>query len=288
VGGSVTIEEDEVIDGDVVAIGGSARVRGEVRGEVVAVGGSVELGPNASVLRDVVVIGGTLQRDPTARVGGEIHEVGIGSLDLSGWRWGRAPIEGRNRAFGSAFALFSTFTRVAILCLLAALVVLLARDRVDWIGARAAAEPLKAGAVGLLSQLLFLPILVITVIILVLTIIGIPLLVLIPFLVLGLGVVALVGFTSVGHHLGRLLGRRMGWAELSPYMATVAGILLIVSPLLLARLLGLAGGLLYPMTFGLRLIGAVVEYSAWTIGFGAVALTWYNRRQAAPTVPAVP
>jgi hypothetical protein len=289
-GGSVSVDEDEIVDGDVVAIGGSARIRGEVRGEVVAVGGSVELGPGASVSRDVVVVGGTLRRDPTAQIGGEIHEVGIGAVDMAGWRWVRAPMEGWwwNRTFGSAFAMFSTLTRVAILCLLATLVVMLGREHVERIGVRAAEEPLKAGAVGVLSQLLFVPILVITIIILVLTIIGIPLLVLVPFLILGLGLVALVGFTSVGNYLGHVFSRRMGWAELGPYAATVAGILLIVSPLLLARLLGFAGGLLYPMTFGLRLIATIVEYAAWTIGFGAVALVWYNRGRTPPTVTAAP
>jgi hypothetical protein len=51
----------------------------------------------------------------------------------------------------------------------------------------------------------------------------------------------------------------------------MTGILLLLSPLLLARLVGLGGGLLFPMTFGLGLIGILVEYLAWTIGFGAVA-----------------
>jgi hypothetical protein len=288
-GGGVTVGADELVTGDVVAIGGSARVLGEVRGEVVAVGGSVELGPNAIVSRDVVVVGGALRRDPSSTVGGSIHEVGLGSLDMSGWRWSRAPFENWwwGWTLGSAFALFSTLTRVAVLCLLAALVVLVGREQVERIGVVAAAEPLKSGAVGVLSQLLFLPVLIMTIVILVLTIIGIPLLVLVPFLVIGLLLVALVGFTSIGHYMGRIFGRRMGWAELGPYAATIVGILLIVSPLILARLLGLAGGLLFPMTFGLRLIATVVEYAAWTVGFGAVALLWFNRRRGAP-LPAVP
>jgi hypothetical protein len=42
------------------------------------------------------------------------------------------------------------------------------------------------------------------------------------------------------------------------------------------------------MTFGLRLIATVVEYAAWTIGFGAVALVWFHRRGPAAALPAVP
>jgi hypothetical protein len=288
IGGGITVDEDELVTGDVIAIGGSARVHGEVQGEVVAVGGSVELGPNAVVSRDVVVVGGALRRDASSRVGGEIHEVGLGSVDLS--RWGRgAPFNAwwGESTLGSAFALFSTLTRIAVLCLLAALVVLLGREQVERIGTLAAAEPLKSGAVGLLSQLLFLPVLIMAIVILVLTIIGIPLLVMVPFLVLGLVLVALVGFTSIGHHVGRVFAGRMGWDAFGPYAATVAGILLIASPLILARLLGLAGGVLFPMTVGLRVIATIVEYAAWTVGFGAVALLWFHGRRRSAPVPAV-
>ena len=56
--------------------------------------------------------------------------------------------------FGSAFRLARTLARLGILCLLAALVVLLGRDYMERAAVRAAAEPLKAGAIGLLAQIL--------------------------------------------------------------------------------------------------------------------------------------
>ena len=74
--------------------------------------------------------------------------------------------------WGGLFSLFSTLMRCAILCLLASLVLLVAGDYVERVGARAAAEPVKAGIVGLLAQLLFLPILIALVLFLVVTIIG--------------------------------------------------------------------------------------------------------------------
>ena len=289
-GGSITVPAGEIVSGDVVNVGGSIHVLGEVRGDVVAIGGTVELGPAANVGGDVTVIGGSLLRDPAARVSGEVVDVGSGSLES--WR-ARFP-RGRWReglggwTFGSAFSLLSTLTRVAVLCLLAALVVLLGRDHVARISARAAAEPLKAGAIGLLAQLLLLPLLIVTIVLLVVTIIGIPLLALIPFVLLGLVVVALVGFTSVAYHVGHLLGARFGRVGDGPYATTIAGILILVSPLLLARLLGLAGGVVFPMTLGLLVIGTILEYVAWTIGFGAVALARFNRHGPATLVPAAP
>jgi hypothetical protein len=283
IAGSVTIDEDELIQGDVVAVGGSVRVFGEVRGEVVAVGGNVELGPNAVVARDVTVVGGSLQRAPTARVGGRVNEVSIGAIDLSQLRW---PSLGgpRRRAMGSAFSLVSTIARVAVLCLLVTLVMLLGRQHVERIGARAAAEPVKAGAIGLLSQLLFLPVFIVTVVVLIVTIVGIPLLVLLPFAVLALGLVALVGYTSIAHRAGRVVTARLPWAGQGPYATAVAGVLLLALPALLARLVGLAGGVLYPLSLALTVAGFLVEYLAWTVGFGAVALLRFSRPPAPPLV----
>ena len=156
------------------------------------------------------------------------------------------------------------------------------------ISSRAAAEPLKSGAIGLLAQLLLLPLLIVTIVLLVVTIIGIPLLVLIPFILLGLVVVALVGFTSVAYHVGRLLNARFGRVGEGPYATTIAGILILASPLLLARLLGLAGGFVFPMTVGLLVIGTILEYVAWTIGLGAVALVRFNRPGPATLVVPAP
>jgi hypothetical protein len=271
----------------VVVIGGSATVNGEVTGDVVAVGGSINLGPRADVHKGVVVVGGSLHRETGARVGGEIQEVGFGEIDMSRWRpRGVARQWWPGQTFGSAFSLVSTLVRVGMLCLMAALVLLFGRDYVSRIGTRAAAEPLKAGAIGLLVQLLFLPVLIVTTLLFVITIVGIPLLIVIPFAILFLMVMALVGFTGVASYVGRELTAHFGWTGYGPYATTIAGILLIVSPIVLSRLVGLAGGPLWLMSFGLAMLGFLFEYVAWTIGLGAIALVRFSDR--ALITPGVP
>jgi hypothetical protein len=285
-GSSIHIREDEVVDGDVVDIGGSVTVDGEVRGDVVAVGGGLTLGPKANVANNVVVVGGPLNRDPAARIGGRVQTVGVGNVNFGDWRWGANPLGlFWGSMIGAAFALVFTLTRLAILCLLAALVVLFGRSYMERAADHAATETVKAGAIGFLAQLLFIPVLVISIVVLVMTIIGIPLLLLLPFVFLGLLVVAVVGFTAVGYRLGQLLLTRMGWSTDNPYLTAIAGIVLVMSPLILARLLGLV----VPFTFGLGLIGMLLEYAAWTVGFGAVALTRFGRQNVttvATTTPA--
>jgi hypothetical protein len=277
-GSSITVRADEIVDGDVVAIGGHVTVEGEVRGDVVAVGGGLTLGPHAIVGNNVVAVGGVLRRDPGARIGGDVQEVGIGSIDFGQWNWSMNPLTMWGASMvGSAFALFGTIARVAILCLLAALVILLGRDYVERAGALAAIEPLKAGAVGLLAQLLFLPILIITIVVLVITIVGIPLLILIPFLFLGLALIGLVGFTAVSYRVGLHLALRLGWNTDNPYLTTVGGILVLLSPALLARIIGLSGFPGLPLAGILIFLGLMVEYVAWTIGFGSMALLRFSR-----------
>jgi hypothetical protein len=130
------------------------------------------------------------------------------------------------------------------------------------------------------------------------TIIGIPLLLLLPFAFLGLGIVAVIGFTAVGYRLGTLLMARLGRPADNPYTTTIAGIVLVLSPLLVARLLGL----IVPFTFGLGLIGMllarwgkaclpVVEARlaagerAVHAMFDAVATTWLDELRCGPSIP---
>jgi hypothetical protein len=279
IGGSVTVDADESVN-DVVVIGGSAYVKGEVTGDVVVIGGLVELGPHADVGNDITVVGGRFRRDPDARVRGRVNQIGPG-ISLNGLRFGRWPFGPATFFWGSMwgglFAFLSTLMRLVILCVLASLIVLVGRDYVETISARAAAEPLKAGAVGFLAQLLFLPLLVVTIVVLVVTIIGIPFLVLIPFAVLGLVALFVVGFTAVAYHVGRLAAGRLGSPPLNPYLTTMVGIFVVMSPVLLARMIGIGGAILVPLALPLLLIGFVAEYVAWTVGLGAVALTRFDR-----------
>ena len=281
IGGDVTVEEGDVVDGDVVAVGGPVVVSGEVRGDVVAVGGGVTLGPRAVVDGDVTAVGGPLHRDPGAQVRGPVHEVGLGGIDFSRWTWRRNPVgQWWSSMLGSAFAFVGTLVRVAVLCLFVALVVLFGRDYMDRAASIASTEPLKAGAIGFAAQVLFIPLLFITVVVLAITIIGIPLIVLVlPFALIGLVVAGFVGFSGVANRLGALILDRLGRHDTDPYTVTIIGVLVVMAPVVLSRVAGLGGGLMFPFAMILGIVGAVVEYVAWTVGFGAIALTRFRQRR---------
>jgi hypothetical protein len=272
---------DEVVNGDVVAIGGGAKIDGPVRGDVVAIGGPIDLGSHADVRGDVTAVGGPIHRDPAAQVGGEIHEVALGNINLipafaEGARFNRL-FSRSGSPLGSVFALFATIARLAVLCILASVVLLFGRGYVERISVRASSEPLKAGAVGLLIQLLFFPVLIATIVLMVITIIGIPLLVLVPFALLAFALLFLIGFTAVSYDVGRAAVSRLGTEQHNPYVVAAIGIAVVLSPVLLSRLLGFSG-LLWPLTWTLLLLGLLAEYVVWTVGLGAVALVRFDRK----------
>jgi hypothetical protein len=270
-GGDVTVNHGETVDGDVVVFGGNGRVDGRVNGDVVVLGGSLTLGPEADIAGDAVTFGGTLSRDPGATIGGDVNEV-----SGPGVRLGEIL---RNRSFFwsgvlPVFTAASTLVRVGLLLLFGCIVMLVAEKLANRIGDRAAAEPVRAALTGLLAELLFVPALIMTVVLLIITILGIPLLLLIPFAVLALAVVFLVGFTGVAAKVGQLIGTRLGWTNMGPYLTTALGIMTLLLPTVLARLLGLSG--LNFISLPLLVAGMLIEYLAWTVGFGAAALTYFK------------
>jgi len=297
-GSAVTVAENERVEGDVVAIGGAVTINGEVTGDVVAVTGGLTLGPRAVVRGEVTAVGGPFKRDPGAQVLGKVNEVGI---DVDGRTLPPYRINPGNILFGTLASRATTFAttiaRVLMFLLFLLIVTAVGQRPVQQIAARIAAEPLRAGLVGLLAEILFVPVLVVTIIALVISIIGIPLLILVPFGIVLVGVVMLVGFTGAATIVGgwalqrfpirRHLGEGGDRPEHNPYLVVTVGLIVIAGLTLVGRLFALAvGGFGAP----LYVVGYLIEYLAWTVGFGAAILAWLHLRRgpAAPVMTAPP
>lgn len=280
-------------EGDVVAVGGSVLIAsgGTVKGNAVGVGGKVRLEAGATVEGDAVAVGGTVQVEDGATVEGQRSSVGWGDgltgHGRSGWNFGW-PFW-----FDSDFGdFFWGLLRALFLVLLCCVSVLLARGSVEHTSRRLTDEPWKAIFAGLLTQLLFFPALIFVTVILAVSIIGIPLLVLVPVAVLALVVATLLGFAAVAQSLGRWAAGRFGWHLTEPFMPVVVGVGMIQGLTILARLIGLPGGVFGVFAFALVALGFFIKYAAWTMGLGAMTLSLlgrdWRRPNASPAAAAPP
>ena len=274
----VTVGPDERVDGDVLVMFGAADVDGEVTGDLVVVMGSLNLGPEAVVRGDVNVVGGQLTRAPGAQVLGDLNELGMGRE--------AGP---RDRRASAAFAwlwsgvggLAATVARIILMVLAALLVLAVARGAVERIAARTGAAPARAGLTGLVAELLLGPLTALTVAMLAISIIGIPLILLVPFAMVLIMCGAFVGYTGLAYQVGCAMTRRFGWTDRGAYAAVAFGVVTLAGLTLFAKLAGLVGGGL--LGGPLVALGYLVEYAAWTVGFGAAVLVgtdWQRERRA--------
>ena len=287
--GDINVREDEYVDGQAVAVFGDVTVNGELRQEAVAVLGSVVLGPKAVVHGDVVSVGGRVRRSEGARVDGAVTEVSFADSGIHIEPWvGRAiTVPGLGGFDGLPRLLGSTF-RMLLLALFAGIALVLARGSVERSAERVLDNPPKAMLVGLAAELLFLPVLILTIFVLVVTLIGIPLLLLVPFAVLMLVLLAFVGFSGTAYAIGQGARRRFGMSGQAAFFDVCLGLLVILSPLLAGRVVGVAGWPDNPLSWLLVLAGTAFEFMAWTTGFGAVLMNTFSRWRSRRTVAAAP
>ena len=286
--GNVNVEENEEVTGQVVAVLGSVRIDGEVGDQVVAVLGSVDLGPKAVVHGDIVSVGGRVRRAEGAQVRGGVTEVSLDNantnIHISPWV-GSLGVLSLLDGFGAFPRLMASMFRLLLLVVLTSLALVVARRTVEGSADRIADNPIKATLVGIAAELLVGPVLFLTALILAISIIGIPLLLLLPFVVLFLLVLAVVGFSGTALAAGQWARRRFGLGT-SPGLIDVAiGVVLILLPLLIGRLVALGGWATGPFSFLLIAAGIGLEFVAWSAGFGAVLTNAFGRWQARRSVP---
>jgi len=289
-GGDVAVAEDEAIGDDVVAILGSARVDGRVDGNVVSVGGAVRLGPKANVRGDVTAVGGSVERADGSVVSGQINEIRIGRPTFGpfvnvrpwrDWHWFGDTVR---YPFGGSVDLVATLVRVGLVGLLAALMIAVLPSPVKRVADRVAAEPWRSGFVGLAAQLLFVPLLVVTVVVLAVSIIGIPLLLLVPFGLIAVAIALVMGFAGASCAVGRWIGQRAGGGIPGLLASLVVGLAVVFAVTVIAKFLGLAGVPLRVAVSGILVAGFLIEYVAWTVGLGGVLLSRFGRRDGVTAV----
>ncbi len=290
-GESVHVGPGERQAGDVVAIGGSVTVEGEVSGDCVAIGGNIELKPGASVVGDAVAVAGNvtlddstevlgdavsvwgnLDRAPTAHIGGQPVEVsGLGGISLPG----NIVLGGGRHGFVHDFWRFvRRLIWVLILGGLGVVAFQIFPSRMARLSMTAHDRGLVAFLAGFAGWILWLP----AFILLLVTIIGIPVAILLIFLT---PVVALLGYLGVAESAGRKVGARFGRSGAGSAGTVFLGVLALEGALLLARFFGIFGSVFDFIGWILSVIGYCVIFIAATMGFGAFLMSRFRPAETA-------
>jgi hypothetical protein len=230
VGSDIEIESDQVVAGDVLAVGGDVVVRGQVEGDVVAMGGDISLESTAKVDGDVVTMGGQLHEEDGAYVGG--RRVTTSGLSKDDWsrtrRRGHVGVDADDDSDHGGVP--GAVVWMLVWMLVAWLFTALAPGRTGTALAGLKREGGASALIGLLSFLLAVPALIAVVVVMVLlciTIIGIPL-----GLALLFGYFAFLGILwSWGYVIGAAaLGERVltrGGGTASLVRSAVIGVLIV-------------------------------------------------------------
>lgn len=240
----------ERVEGDVVAVFGSVRVEGEVEGSAVAVFGSVDLRRGAIVHGDAVAVGGLLSA-AGAKVSGESVQVGCFPLTLG---------------LPGLPLVLATITLAWLVSLF-----------FGWIGAalfpgrlaRIAITSSRRTAASIVLGILSGPLMLMATLLLMVTVIGIPIAVFLPFVYVA---VVYAGQIAASYVLGcKLTRRRLGEGGVTAPL--LAGSLLVASVFGFGAILWETPGMVRTVALFFLLVGVLLVLGLSTIGTGAFLLS---------------
>jgi len=241
----------ERVTGDVVAVFGSVRVEGEVTGSAVAVLGSLDLRPGAFVRGDAVAVGGGLREDPGARVTGQTVQVGFLPLTLG---LPGLPVVLSCIVFAWLISLFFGW-----------LMGVMFPDRLARVAVTSSRRTAASFALGLVSG----PLMLVTMLLLMVTVVGIPIAVMLPLAHLAITYLGQIAATYV---LGcKLTRRRLGEGSITAPLA--AGSLLVASILGFGAILWATPGVVRTAALFFVMVGGLLLVGLSCIGTGAFLLS---------------
>lgn len=245
----------KIVDGDVVAVFGSVTVDGEVSGDVVAVFGSVHLNSGAKVEGDVVSIGGALDQAEGVTIHGESVQLGF-----SPFTWGLP---------GISVLLFAVAAGWLVSMFVGWIFALLFPAGMLRVATVVERRPAASFFLGVLS----VPGFFVALVLLCITVIGIPLGVLLPMIYVLMGYLGQLAATCV-------LGARLSRRSLADGLMTplLVGTLFVAVLLASGTALMAGDGIARPASLFLSLSGVLMLLGLGTLGTGAFLLSRFGTR----------
>jgi hypothetical protein len=259
--GNRTIPKDSVMKHSVGVVDGSLDVFGTINGAVMAVDGNIRIHPGATVNGDAIVVRGRILNQGGS-VNGETRTLGTFATGAD-----REPSPPRT----TMWALKLTLGWFAVLFIIGVGVMIFAEANLDGVVLALERSVTKSFGVGVLGQLVALPVLALLCIALALTILG---LLLIPFAIVAY-TIAVAGLVTLGFlAVSRLSGAPLVRApEVNPRGVNLRA--MFIGLIGYFVLWGLAAAFTWQPVAGavLRMLALVVTWVAATAGLGATLLS---------------
>ena len=254
------LEITGLVDGDAAVFGGNVKNRGIIDGELHVIGGTVHLDSGSVVTDDISMVGGTVERDENATVRGNIESVEIEVLEKVLPRISQAFRLPRMLPGTRVFPRVVFLGMLLVLYLFNLLVALIFPTAIEKVEAKIEQSIWASIGLGLALQLLFVPLIVLFAV----SIIGIPLIIVLPLAVF---LATLFGLSALSLAAGERVCKGFKWNVESMLGRLSLGWLAIMLIPIILILIG-------PPAFG---IGFIIMYIAMTIGLGGVIYTLIKR-----------
>ncbi|MDF2697634.1 MAG: hypothetical protein K0S65_6017, partial [Labilithrix sp.] len=250
------LKVEGTITGDLVVAGGSAKILGggRVVGNATVFGGSLKVERDGRIDGDIGIAGGTLKREEGAIIGGRVvdenHKGRIKvTADDSGTKTEVTPQGGSGRSsFSRAVQEFGqSMTRMALLFVLGCVLLALLAPRMERLRVEIASRPMRSFALGLVGTLVGSIAATILIVILCITVIGIP----VALVGILLSIVAVYG--AIASVLTTIGAAVIGHRTANPYLHLLFGCAVF---LVLSAIPWIGGILTFALT--MTAIGALI------------------------------
>jgi hypothetical protein len=267
-GQDIHIYEDEIIRGDVVAFGGDVTLEGRVMGDVVVIGGHLKAQEGAEINGDAVVIGGKLETEPDVNIQGQkvVIDTPIPLFRLSSIYGPHARVIG----------LVSWPIKFIFFLLFAFLVILFMQKRIEQSRSYLKLEYFRSFGWGLLIGFIGVFVIPIVMLLLAITLIGIPLAVLVFFSCIAVLIIAWTIFT---YDLGVRVKEKWHFEMTSAYALVLVGTFILFLPKLIGYSLSVIP-FMWPLGFAIRVLASLIFLFAVACGLGALFTSRFGKREA--------
>jgi hypothetical protein len=224
--GDLVVPQGTVVQGDVVNVGGSIDVEpgSVVQGDAVSIFGSTTVEQGGVVLGDTAAVFGTVEVERGGQVMGEHINIGLGKVFGGSHKSKPRSMLSHLGPFG----LFPSLALFAVIYLLGLLGLRVWPDRIRSVGHAMFEQPVRSFVVGFLCWLLLLPVIVL----LCISIVGIPL---VPLLPVAMFLSVVMGVSALALRMGEAMPAGPGERFVPPAalgMGTIALLLVAFVPLL--------------------------------------------------------